>query len=124
MSEAEGFLENSLEFSRFINSLQSAIDQSNRYIEENAPWKMAKEKNPELGNLLYNLVSNLKVITLYISPLMPRAANTIWEQIGETEPIESVAPIFFADKTAKTNLIYARPGAPAKKGNILFPRIK
>lgn len=123
LSSSEQLLEN-LEFSRFTASLQTAIDTANRYIQNTAPWKMAKENNPELPSVLYNLAANLKIITAYILPFMPMTSQKIWEQLGETESVESTAKKFFGSAPRDKSFILPHPGAVTQKTGILFPRIK
>lgn len=123
LTGAEKYIEN-LEFSLFINSVQSAIDKTNRYIEITAPWKMAKENNANLAQVLFNIATNLKIITIFVLPFMPRTCGKIWELLGETKPIEQTALKYFADKSANKNILCATNGAETKKGEILFLRLK
>jgi methionyl-tRNA synthetase len=55
----------------------------NLQIEVSAPWKLAKEENKErLDSLLYGLVESLRIIGILISPVMPRAAHGIFDQLN------------------------------------------
>jgi methionyl-tRNA synthetase len=123
-----------LDFSSCICNIQSAIDMANRYIQEKAPWKLAKEQSPQLNTVLYTLIANLKMITVFVTPFMPQISETIWEQIGETDPIEN----FIHSLYSKWNKYMLEPhrsiypisgtdlpksGNAIKKGGILFPRI-
>ncbi|MHB9155148.1 MAG: class I tRNA ligase family protein, partial [Endomicrobiales bacterium] len=47
LDSLDGYYEN-LDFYRVIGELQRLIDTANRHIEATAPWKMAREKNPDL----------------------------------------------------------------------------
>jgi methionyl-tRNA synthetase len=55
----------------------------NLQIEVSAPWKLAKEESKErLDSLLYGLVESLRITGILISPVMPRAAHGIFEQLN------------------------------------------
>jgi methionyl-tRNA synthetase len=55
----------------------------NLQIEVSAPWKLAKEENNErLDSLLYGLVESLRIIAILISPVVPKAAHGIFDQLN------------------------------------------
>jgi len=55
----------------------------NLQIEVSAPWKLAKEENNEpLDRLLYGLMESLHIIAILISPVIPRAAHGIFDQLN------------------------------------------
>jgi methionyl-tRNA synthetase len=55
----------------------------NLQIEVSAPWKLAKEENHErLDSLLYGLMESLRIIAILISPVLPRAAHGICDQLN------------------------------------------
>jgi methionyl-tRNA synthetase len=55
----------------------------NLQIEASAPWKMAKDKsNKSLNDLLYGLIDSLRIIAILISPVLPKAAHGIFDQLN------------------------------------------
>ncbi|MFA5858790.1 MAG: methionine--tRNA ligase [Elusimicrobiota bacterium] len=58
------------------------ITGANKYIESTAPWKLAKESDPKLNTVLYNLAETLRVVSLYLAPFMPGASKDIEVQLG------------------------------------------
>jgi methionyl-tRNA synthetase len=55
----------------------------NLQIEVSAPWKLAKEENNEpLDSLLYGLMESLHIIAILISPVLPKAAHGIFDQLN------------------------------------------
>ena len=55
----------------------------NLRIEVSSPWKLAKEKNNEpLDRLLYALVESLRIIAILLSPVLPKAAHEIFDQLN------------------------------------------
>ncbi|MBR1579394.1 MAG: methionine--tRNA ligase [Selenomonadaceae bacterium] len=80
-----------LELSAAIKTVWAFVSRSNKYIDETAPWKLAKDpsKAQELANVLYNLVESLRMIAVMISPFMPSTAQKIFEQL-KLDPIEQL----------------------------------
>jgi len=55
----------------------------NLQIEVSAPWKLAKKENHErLDSLLYGLMESLRIIAILISPVLPKAAHGIFDQLN------------------------------------------
>ena len=73
----------SLAFTKYLQDVWALVTRANRYVEENAPWSLAKSKDFErLGSVLYNLAESLRLIGLYLYPVMPLTAQKIWDAIG------------------------------------------
>jgi methionyl-tRNA synthetase len=55
----------------------------NTFIENKAPWKMAKDpaQSDQLDAVLYTLSESLRIIAILISPVLPKAANGIFDQL-------------------------------------------
>ncbi len=75
-----------MELSRAIKLLWAFIGRANKYIDETAPWALAKDdgKKAELATVMYNLAESLRVISVLVSPFMPETAPKIWAQLGMT----------------------------------------
>ena len=57
--------------------------RANQLIEERAPWKMMKEaKDKEVSHLLYNLAEALRVIAILLSPVLPKGAHGVFDQLN------------------------------------------
>src|SRR5207245_2816871 len=56
----------------------------NALVEISAPWNLAKDKQQEklLDAVLYHLAESLRIIAIWISPVLPRAANGIFDQLN------------------------------------------
>ena len=71
--------------------------RANRYVEETAPWKLAKEKkDAELDSVLANLVRTVARLAVLAGPFLPGKAPLIWGALGAPQPLGRVA---FADLT-------------------------
>ncbi len=93
--ETVAFFEQNMEdmqLSLTIKKVWAFISRANKYIDETAPWALAKDpaKEQELANVLYNLTEALRVISVLISPFMPTTAVRIWQQLGLTQDFASV----------------------------------
>ena len=79
----EAGMEN-MEISAVMKRLWAFVGRANKYIDETAPWALAKDpaKAAELATVMYNLAESLRVISLLISPFMPETAPKIWAQLG------------------------------------------
>ena len=93
--ETVAFFEQNMEemqLSLTIKKVWAFISRANKYIDETAPWALAKDpaKKQELANVLYNLTEALRVISVLISPFLPTTAVRIWQQLGLTQDFASV----------------------------------
>lgn len=64
--------------------LTGLVTARNQFVDKAAPWKLAK--NPaqadELDAVLYYLAESLRIIAILISPVLPRAAHGIFDQLN------------------------------------------
>jgi methionyl-tRNA synthetase len=96
------------------------VGRANQYLVEKEPWKSAKDpaRRDELGSVLYAAAETLRVLAVLISPVMPRAAARLWEQLGVEAPLVDQR---LADAAVWGGL---RPGTRTTKGEALFPRLE
>lgn len=68
-----------LQFSTALTELWKLISRTNKYIDETAPWALAKEEanKPRLARVLYNLCESLRVTSILLTPFLPDTAKTI-----------------------------------------------
>ncbi|MBQ1509591.1 MAG: methionine--tRNA ligase, partial [Selenomonadaceae bacterium] len=73
-----------MQMSSAIKMVWAFVSRANKYIDETAPWVLAKDagRKQELANTMYNLVESLRIISVLISPYMPVTAERIWKQLG------------------------------------------
>ena len=66
-----------------LETLWDYIKSVNKYIDDMKPWVLKKEnKTKKLNTVLYNIIQSLKLIALFLYPVMPETANKIYSQIG------------------------------------------
>ena len=61
----------------------------NKYIDTEAPWKLAKENDVRIKTVLYNIWNSLRVAAMLLYPFMPEKSNLIWKALGIGKPIEA-----------------------------------
>lgn len=75
-----------------IKVVWALISRTNKYIDETAPWALAKDeaKHSRLNTVLYNLAETLRIIAILITPFMPVTGPKIWGQLGLTTDFKAV----------------------------------
>ncbi len=117
-STLRGRYEEQMEKYAFQNALAEifkVISRANKYIDENAPWVLAKseESKPRLARVLYNLLETVRICGGLLAPFMPATAQEIAKRLGG-------APMDW-DSLDKWGLL--DPQVAAVAGAPLFPRI-
>ena len=99
-----GFLENSrnqylqnfesLAFSRALEVAWGVVARTDKMITDAKPWDLAKNDDQKqlVGAILYRAAETLRWLCVLLYPVMPSATKEIWKQLGETTPLEKVAP--------------------------------
>jgi methionyl-tRNA synthetase len=108
-----------LQLSTALETLWGLVRRSNKYIDENAPWLLAKkeEDRGRLGTVLYNLCESLRFISVLLLPYMPRTPMRIWSQLG----IDTMPELHRWDSLEKWGFL--EPGTKAQRTIDLFPRL-
>ena len=84
------------EFSRAIREIMALADIANKYIDEKAPWALAKVEGKELEvqNICSMGINLFRVLMTYLKPIMPKLAERSEVFLDETLTWESVkAPL-------------------------------
>lgn len=106
-------------FHNGIGSIWKFISKMNKYIDENAPWQLAKEKGSELKlqTVIYNLLEGLRLVSGLIYPVMPETSLTMQKHLG----IAIDVPCFDLNTLKSWNSLQA--GTKLTQVKALFPRI-
>ena len=74
------------QFHDALNEIWKLTRWCNQFIDEKAPWKMAKEGKPEdVEAVLYTLLETLRHVAWMLQPIMPETSNKILISLGFTE---------------------------------------
>ena len=107
----------SLHISAALAEIFKVIARANKYIDENAPWTLAKDesKKVRLATVLYNLLDTIRVCAILLSPVMPNTCPLIFTQIGADASVCEWASSDDIGALAKDVTV--------QKGEVLFPRL-
>jgi methionyl-tRNA synthetase len=108
-----------LSFTKYLHDVWTLVTRANRYVEENAPWALARNRDFErLGSVLYHLSEALRLIALYLFPVMPSTSQKIWDALGIDKEI--------AGRRMDAEQVWGAmaPGTVVRPGAQLFPRIE
>jgi methionyl-tRNA synthetase len=110
-----------LDYAGALSAVWDLVKRVNRYIEECAPWNLAKseELRPRLESVLYDALEAVRIAALFIAPVMPRTSAEVWKRLGIDREIASVT-----DLSAEAAWAGLEPGNRVVKGEPLFPRIQ
>ena len=112
--------ETEMEHFQFQNALEQVfktIQRANKYIDENAPWTLAKDQGnrARLATVMYNLLETIRICAVLLTPFIPDSAEKIFDQIGACPCCRT---------WEKANVWGSlRPDVTVRKGEALFPRI-
>jgi methionyl-tRNA synthetase len=117
-TELRAKYEEQMEKFQFQNALAEVfkvISRANKYIDENAPWVLAKDeaKKPRLAKVMYNLLATIRICGALLQPFMPETSEKIMGRIGADRYDWDTLADF--DALPKTATVTA--------GEALFPRI-
>ena len=104
------------QLSRALEEIFRVVSRANKYIDETAPWILAKDEanRPRLASVIYNLLETVRICSALLFPFMPHIMPKVWEQIGAGEQdtaYETLGRFGVLDKNVTV-----------KKGEVLFPR--
>jgi methionyl-tRNA synthetase len=89
----------------------------NKYIDTEAPWKLAKENPARLVTVLYNIWNGVRISALLLYPFMPTKTAQVWKAMGIGREIEKA--VFDEER----RFYFEADHSPIQKIPPLFPRI-
>ena len=105
------------QFQNALEQIFKTIQRANKYIDENAPWTLAKDptNRGRLAAVMYNLLETVRICAVLLTPFIPDSAEKIFDQIGACPCCRT---------WEKANVWGSlRPDVTVHKGEALFPRI-
>src|SRR5262245_18238474 len=105
-------------FSRGLENVWELISRVNKYIVENEPWAIAERPSDskKLDSVLFHAAEALRLIAALVAPVIPKTAQSLWEQLGLDGKASSVrlAELRWSDQLVGKNI---------RSGASLFPRL-
>ncbi len=109
-----------VEISKGLAAVWEIVDAANKYLVEKAPWALAKDetRREALAEILYEAAETLRILAILIQPIMPSAAQRLWDQLGIGGSV--------SDRRLPIDARWGRlePGTVTHKGEALFPRLE
>jgi methionyl-tRNA synthetase len=67
-----------------IEALMEIVIRCNAYVEETAPWKLAKDpaQADKLDEVLYSLSESLRIVSILLLPILPEESNAMRAQLN------------------------------------------
>ncbi len=109
-----------MQFSMVLGELWSLVSRTNKYVDETAPWVLAKEETdkPKLAAVMHNLAESLRHIAVMLQPFMTTAPKQITEQLGLDDKLLAWSTIETFGNVIPVNTKVADKGTP------IFPRLE
>ena len=109
-----------LKVSEAIDEIFVLLRRANKYIDETAPWALAKNEadHPRLGTVLYNLLEAIRFAAIALEPYLPDTAQRILAQLnvedGGLESLTTFGVVPVGGQVGAGEILFARLD-PAKK---------
>jgi len=112
-------LMNSLHFSDALSEVWKLVSRSNKYIDETAPWVLAKSDDEadraKLASVMNHLAESLRLLAHLLQPVLTQAPGKILTQLGLSAQTVNLDELKFGTIPAGTKVI--------AKGTPIFPRL-
>ena len=105
------------EFSKALECIWILIAAVDKFIVEQAPWKLAKDPaaKDRLDETLYTAAEALRIATALLSPVLPESTAKIWAQLGCEKPLDEF-------RTAELRWGHLPSGQHLGTTGAIFPR--
>lgn len=100
----------SREFSRAIREIMALADKANRYVDDKAPWVIAKQEgaDSELQAVCSVGINLFRVLMAYLKPVMPQLAERAEAFLGETLTWDGIAAPLVDHTVAPFKALFSR----------------
>ena len=110
-----------LRFSQALDALWAPIRAMNKYVDEQAPWTLAKNGETErLGTVIRTLLENMYKVAYLLWPVMPGASAAMQAQLGRPQPPLSEDAL----NDVLRYRMHLRTGMEIAASSNLFPRLE
>ena len=110
-----------LRFSQALDARWAPIRAMNKYVDEQAPWTLAKNGETErLGTVIRTLLENMYKVAYLLWPVMPGASTAMQAQLGRPQPPLSEDAL----NDVLRYRMHLRTGMEIASSSNLFPRLE
>jgi methionyl-tRNA synthetase len=99
-------------FHRALEAIWQVVGEANRYVDEQAPWALAKTDKERMATVLYALAEVIRILAILAQPFVPFAAAKLLDQLGTNPDARDFAALGTA----------LAPGTGLPKPQGIFPR--
>ena len=105
-----------VDYPRALEAVWTLISRTNKYIDETAPWVLAKDEalRDQLASVMSHLAASLRVVAHLIEPFMMETSRAVLNQLG-LEEVASLENLSLADFPEDVTVV--------AKGTPIFPRL-
>lgn len=109
-----------LQYSTALSAIWKFISRANKYIDETAPWALAKDeaKKGRLATVMYNLLESLRITAIMTSPFLILGSEKMWQQLGFGGQVKERS----WDEVKEWGLTPV--GQKVQKGEPIYPRLE
>ena len=89
----------------YLEEVQKALRAANKYIDETAPWVLAKDESKKdvLKNVLYNLLEAIRISSILLEPAMPTTSLKVYTALNTAKTALSDATFGAHEKYKVSN---------------------
>ncbi|MEG2116771.1 MAG: methionine--tRNA ligase, partial [Clostridia bacterium] len=80
-----------------LQDIFAVISRANKYIDETAPWKLAKEDSERLQTVMYNLAEAIRIASIMLKPFLTRTPSLVLATFGQSNPTEFAGNVSFGE---------------------------
>ena len=104
---------------RALEKIWELVGATNRYVDQTAPWALAKNGETEkLGRVAYTVLEALRWVSVMIAPFMPDKAKGLREQLGLDDLAVTEGTDHWPEAWGELPV-----GTQTQPGDPLFPRL-
>jgi methionyl-tRNA synthetase len=134
-----------VDYSGAMSVVRELCNRANLYVEESAPWNLAKaaqeeideklptskdsdvsllntESGKKLAFVIYNALESIRIMAVLYAPVMPESSAEVWRRLGLDDVNAIGKSAYDLDDACKWGQLKA--GTSIQVGNPLFPRLK
>jgi len=97
-----------------LEAAMAAAREANRYVEENAPWKLLRQDRSRCATVVYAAVGAISALKVAFYPYLPFTCQTLHASLGNEGPVEA----------AGWRLQLPAPGQPLAEARPLFRKLE
>jgi methionyl-tRNA synthetase len=101
-------------FNRALEAIWQVVGDSNRYVDEQAPWALKKSDPARMATVLYVLAETVRHLAILVQPIMPASMTKMLDQLAIPAGARTFAAL--GERGA------LKPGTPLPKPEGVFPR--